>query len=314
MTKSVTGDLRIFSGNANVPLADKICKHLGIEMGKLRVERFADGEIDVQILESVRAHDCYIVQPTCPPTNENLMELLITIDAFKRASAGKITAVLPYFGYARADRKASPRVPITAKLVSNLIAKAGADRVMTVDLHAGQIQGFFDIPVDHLRARKVFLDYFAGFDHSNVVVISPDVGGVERARKFAARMDAGLVIIDKRRPKPNEAVVYNVIGDVEGKTAIIFDDIVDTAGTLTTVAQKIKERGAKEIYAVCTHGLLSRNAMEKINNSAIKKLIITDSLPVRDLGPKVDTLSVSFLLADAIQRNHNGQSISDMFN
>lgn len=314
MTKSVTGDLRIFSGNANMPLAEKICKHLGIELGKLRVERFADGEIDVQILESVRAHDCYIVQPTCPPTNENLMELLITIDAFKRASAGKITAVMPYFGYARADRKASPRVPITAKLVSNLIAKAGADRVMTLDLHAGQIQGFFDIPVDHLRARKVFLDYFSGFDHSNVVVISPDVGGVERARKFAARMDAGLVIIDKRRPKPNEAVVYNVIGDVEGKTAIIFDDIVDTAGTLTTVAQKIMERGAKEVYAVCTHGLLSRNAMERINNSAIKKLIITDSLPVRDLGPKVDTLSVSYLLADAIQRNHNGQSISDMFN
>jgi ribose-phosphate pyrophosphokinase len=314
MTKSVTGDLRIFSGNANLPLAEKICKHLGIELGKLRVERFADGEIDVQILESVRAHDCYIVQPTCPPTNENLMELLITIDAFKRASAGKITAVMPYFGYARADRKASPRVPITAKLVSNLIAKAGADRVMTLDLHAGQIQGFFDIPVDHLRARKVFLDYFSGFDHSNVVVISPDVGGVERARKFAARMDAGLVIIDKRRPKPNEAVVYNVIGDVEGKTAIIFDDIVDTAGTLTTVAQKIMERGAKEVYAVCTHGLLSRNAMERINNSAIKKLIITDSLPVRDLGPKVDTLSVSYLLADAIQRNHNGQSISDMFN
>lgn len=314
MTKSVTGDLRIFSGNANMPLADKICKHLGIELGKLRVERFADGEIDVQILESVRAHDCYIVQPTCPPTNENLMELLITIDAFKRASAGKITAVMPYFGYARADRKASPRVPITAKLVSNLIAKAGADRVMTLDLHAGQIQGFFDIPVDHLRARKVFLDYFSGFDHSNLVVISPDVGGVERARKFAARMDAGLVIIDKRRPKPNEAVVYNVIGDVEGKTAIIFDDIVDTAGTLTTVAQKIMERGAKEVYAVCTHGLLSRNAMERINNSSIKKLIITDSLPVRDLGPKVDTLSVSYLLADAIQRNHNGQSISDMFN
>ena len=314
MTKSVTGDLRIFSGNANVALAEKICQHLGIEMGKLRVERFADGEIDVQILESVRAHDCYIVQPTCPPTNENLMELLITIDAFKRASAGKITAVLPYFGYARADRKASPRVPITAKLVSNLIAKAGADRVMTLDLHAGQIQGFFDIPVDHLRARKVFLDYFSGFDRSNLVVISPDVGGVERARKFAARMDAGLVIIDKRRPKPNEAVVYNVIGDVEGKTAIIFDDIVDTAGTLTTVAQKIKERGAKEVYAVCTHGLLSRNAMERINNSSIKKLVITDSLPVRDLGPKVDTLSVSYLLADAIQRNHNGQSISDMFN
>lgn len=314
MTKIVNGDLRIFSGNSNPDLASKICEHLGMELGKLRVEKFADGETDVQVLESVRAHDCYIVQSTCPPVNENLMELLITIDAFKRASAGRITAVIPYFGYARADRKASPRVPITAKLASNLITEAGADRIMTVDLHAGQIQGFFDIPVDHLRARKVFLDYFAGFKREDLVVISPDVGGVERARKFAARMDAGLVIIDKRRPKANEAVVYNVIGDVEGKTAIIFDDIVDTAGTLATVAQKIKERGAKEIYAACTHGLLSRNAIDKINKSEIKKLIISDSLPVRDLGPKVEVLSVSYLLADAIKRNHDGRSISDMFN
>jgi len=312
MTKSVNGDLRIFTGNANPALAQLICNHLNTDLGKLHVGRFADGEVEVQLLESVRAHDCYIIQPTCPPVNENLMELLIMIDTFKRASAGKITVVVPYFGYARADRKSSPRVPITAKLVSNLITKAGADRIMTLDLHAGQIQGFFDIPVDHLRARKVFLDYFANFDRNNLVVVSPDVGGVERARKFAARMDAGLVIIDKRRPKPNEAVVYNVIGDVEGKTAIIFDDIVDTAGTLTTVAQTIKERGAKEIYAASTHGLLSRNALERINNSAIKKLVITDSLPTRDLGPKVETLSVSYLLADAISRNHNGQSLSDI--
>ena len=285
-----------------------------MELGKLHVERFADGEVDVQILESVRAHDCYIIQPTCPPVNENLMELLIMIDAFKRASAGKITAVIPYFGYARADRKSSPRVPITAKLACNLITQAGADRVMAIDLHAGQIQGFFDIPVDHLRARKVFLDYFQDFKREDLVVISPDVGGVERARKFAAKMDAGLVIIDKRRPKPNEAVVYNVIGDVKDKVCIIFDDIVDTAGTLTTVANKIKEQGAREIYAVCAHGLLSRNALERINNSDIKKLIITDSLPVRDLGPKVETLSVAHILADAIQRNHDGQSISGMFN
>lgn len=312
MTKTVNGDLRIFTGNANPALAQLICNHLNTDLGKLHVGRFADGEVDVQLLESVRAHDCYIIQPTCPPVNENLMELLIMIDTFKRASAGKITAVVPYFGYARADRKSSPRVPITAKLASNLITEAGADRIMTVDLHAGQIQGFFDIPVDHLRARKVFLDYFAGFDRNNLVVVSPDVGGVERARKFAARMDAGLVIIDKRRPKPNEAVVYNVIGDVEGKTAIIFDDIVDTAGTLTIVAQTIKERGAKEIYAASTHGLLSRNALERINNSAIEKLVITDSLPTRDLGPKVETLSVSYLLADAISRNHNGQSLSDI--
>ncbi len=314
MTKSVNGDLRIFSGNANLPLAQKIAEHLNMELGKLHVQRFADGEVDVQILESVRAHDCYIIQPTCPPVNENLMELLIMIDAFKRASAGKITAVIPYFGYARADRKSSPRVPITAKLASNLITEAGADRIMAIDLHAGQIQGFFDIPVDHLRARKVFLEYFQDFKREDLVVISPDVGGVERARKFAAKMDAGLVIIDKRRPKPNEAVVYNVIGDVKDKVCIIFDDIVDTAGTLTTVANKIKEQGAREIYAVCAHGLLSRNALEKVNNSDIKKLIITDSLPVRDLGPKVETLSVAHILADAIQRNHDGQSISGMFN
>ena len=314
MTKSVNGDLRIFSGNANLPLAQKIAEHLNMELGKLHVERFADGEVDVQVLESVRAHDCYIIQPTCPPVNENLMELLIMIDAFKRASAGKITAVIPYFGYARADRKSSPRVPITAKLASNLITEAGADRIMAIDLHAGQIQGFFDIPVDHLRARKVFLDYFQDFKREDLVVISPDVGGVERARKFAAKMDAGLVIIDKRRPKPNEAVVYNVIGDVQDKVCIIFDDIVDTAGTLTTVANKIKEQGAREVYAACAHGLLSRNALERINQSAIKKLIITDSLPVRDLGPKVETLSVAHILADAIQRNHDGQSISGMFN
>ncbi len=314
MTKSVNGDLRIFSGNANLPLAQKIADHLNMELGKLHVERFADGEVDVQILESVRAHDCYIIQSTCPPVNENLMELLIMIDAFKRASAGKITAVIPYFGYARADRKSSPRVPITAKLASNLITEAGADRIMAIDLHAGQIQGFFDIPVDHLRARKVFLDYFQDFKREDLVVISPDVGGVERARKFAAKLDVGLVIIDKRRPKPNEAVVYNVIGDVKDKVCIIFDDIVDTAGTLTTVANKIKEQGAREVYAACAHGLLSRNALERIDQSAIKKLIITDSLPVRDLGPKVEILSVSHILADAIQRNHDGQSISGMFN
>ena len=313
MTKFANGDLSIFSGNANVGLAQKIADHLGMELGKIRVERFADGEIDVQILESVRAHDCYIIQPTCPPVNENLMELLAMVDAFKRASAGCITVVVPYFGYARADRKATARVPITAKLVSNLLTTAGADRIMTLDLHAAQIQGFFDIPVDHMRARSVFLEYFKNFKREDLVVISPDVGGVERARKFAARLDVGLVIIDKRRPKPNEAVVYNVIGDVQDKIAIIFDDIVDTAGTLITVAEKIKERGAREVYAACSHGLLSRNAIEKINNSAIKKLIITDSLPVRNWGEKVETLSVSYILADAIKRNHDGRSIGDMF-
>jgi len=313
--KTVNGDLKVFAGNSNKPLAVEICRHLNIEMGRVHVERFADGEIDVQILESVRGHDCYIVQSTCTPVNENLMELLVMIDAFKRASAAKITAVLPYFGYARADRKASPRVPITAKLVSNLITEAGADRLMTVDLHAGQIQGFFDIPVDHLQARPVFLDYFQDLrKRDDVVVVSPDVGGVERARRFAARLDAGLVIIDKRRPKPNEAVVYNIIGDVQGKTCIIFDDIADTAGTLGVVSNKLKEGGAVCIYAVCTHGILSRNGVDKINNSPIEKLIITDTLPAnRNLGPKVTVLPISYTLAEAIQRNHDGMSISDMF-
>lgn len=307
-------DLKVFTCNANRPLAEKIAKHLGKELGALRVDRFADGEVDVQVLESVRGADCYIIQPTCSPANENLMELLVTIDAMRRASAGRITAVIPYYGYARADRKSSPRVPITAKLISNLIAMAGADRVMAMDLHAAQIQGFFDIPLDHLRANGVFLEYFLKDRPKDLVVVSPDVGGVERARKFAARMDAGLVIIDKRRPKPNEAVVYNVIGDVKDKTVIIVDDIVDTAGTLSVVASKVKENGAKRIYALCTHGVLSRDGVDKINNSAIEKLFITDTLPeTRKASDKIHILSISHVLADAILRNHDGRSISEMF-
>ncbi|MDR0953404.1 MAG: ribose-phosphate pyrophosphokinase [Elusimicrobiota bacterium] len=308
-------DLKIFTCNANRVLAEKIAKHLGTELGGLRVDRFADGEVDVQVLESVRGSDCYVIQPTCNPVNENLMELLVAADALRRASAGRITAVMPYYGYARADRKAAPRVPITAKLVANLIEKAGVDRVMTMDLHAAQIQGFFDLPVDHLRASGVFLDYFLKNKPKDLVVISPDVGGVERARRFAARMDAGLVIIDKRRPKRNEAVVYNVIGDVQDKTAIIVDDIVDTAGTLSVVAQKIKEAGAKKVYAVCTHGVLSRDGVDKIENSAIEKLFITDSLPEAGRKPseKVHVLTISHVFADAIKRNHDGSSISEMF-
>ena len=310
-----TRELKLFSCNANRPLAEKIAQHLKIKLGDIKVEHFADGEVDVQVLESVRGADCYIIQPTCTPVNENLMELLIAIDAMRRASAGRITAVVPYYGYARADRKSNPRVPITAKLVSNLITEAGADRVMAMDLHAGQIQGFFDIPVDHLRARSVFLEYFLKNKPENLVVVSPDVGGVERARKFAARMDAGLVIIDKRRPKANEAVVYNVIGDVKDKTVIIVDDIVDTAGTLTVVASKIKEAGAKKIYAVCTHGVLSRDGVDKVENSPIEKLFITDTLPEdkRKHSDKIQVLTISHILADAILRNHDGRSISEMF-
>lgn len=308
-------ELKVFTCNANRALAEKIAKHLGTELGALRVDRFADGEIDVQVLESVRGMDCYIIQPTCTPVNENLMELLITIDAMRRASAGRITAVIPYYGYARADRKGSPRVPITAKLVANILAQAGADRVMSMDLHAAQIQGFFDLPLDHLRARGVFLDYFRKDKPKDLVVVSPDVGGVERARKFAARMDAGLVIIDKRRPKANEALVYNIIGDVEGRTVIIIDDIVDTAGTLSVVADKVKEKGAKKIYAVCTHGVLSRDGVDKINNSVIEKLFITDTLPTenRKHSDKIHVLTISHIFADAIARNHDGRSISEMF-
>jgi ribose-phosphate pyrophosphokinase len=310
------GDLKIFAGNANVALAGRITKLLKTKLGKVRVGRFSDGEIDVQILENVRGCDCYVIQPTCPPVvNENIMELLIMMDALRRASAGRITAVIPYFGYARADRKADPRVPITAKLLANLITSAGANRVMAIDLHAGQIQGFFDIPMDHLYASPVFVGYFKKAKLKNIVVISPDVGGSERARHFGKKLKTNLVIIDKRRPRPNHAEVYNIIGDVKGKTAIVFDDIVDTAGTLASVAKALKKHGAKKVYAACTHGILSGNGMQKIKNSLLEKLVITDTLPPeRKFGAKVEVLSVACILAEAIRRNHIGLSISEMFN
>ncbi|MBT3393243.1 MAG: ribose-phosphate pyrophosphokinase [Elusimicrobiaceae bacterium] len=307
-------ELKIFSGNANAKLTEDICKALNMETSASKVEQFSDGETNVKILESVRGNDCYIIQPTCEPTNQNIMELLIMMDALKRASASRITAVIPYFGYARADRKTQPRVPITAKLVANLIAKAGADRVMAIDLHAGQIQGFFDIPADHLQARPVLLDYLKKLNLKDIAVVSPDVGGVERARKFAARLDASLAIIDKRRPKPNQAQVLHIIGDVKDKNCIIVDDIVDTAGTIKIVSENLKKAGAKKIYAVCSHGVLSGKGVENINNSELEELVITDTLPVdRKLGKKVKTLSVAKILAEAIIRNHRGDSISEMF-
>jgi len=275
-----SGSMRVFCGNSNPQLATRICEHLGIPLSSSKVSRFADGEIDVHILENVRGEDCYIVQSTCNPVNENLMELLIMMDALRRASAGRITAVIPYYGYARADRKPAPRVAITAKLVANLITEAGADRVITIDLHAPQIQGFFDIPLDHLYARPVILDYIRNKNLENMVVVSPDVGSVERSRSFAKRLDLGLVIIDKRRPKPNQAEVFNVIGSVEGMNCIIFDDLVDTAGTLTEVAKTIKERGASKIIACCTHGVLSLNAIEKIDKSPIEELVLTDTIGI----------------------------------
>jgi len=308
------GTFKVFSGNANPALARKICDILGVPLSETRVSKFADGETDAHILENVRGEDCYVVQPTCPPVNDNLMELLIMLDALRRASAGRITAVIPYYGYARADRKPAPRVAITAKLVANLITEAGANRVITIDLHAAQIQGFFDIPLDHLYARPVVLDYIKGRNFDNMVVVSPDVGSVERARSFAKRLDMGLVIIDKRRPRPNEAEVYNIIGDVNGKTCFIFDDLVDTAGTLTQVASSIKERGAARIIAACTHGVLSRDAIEKIERSPIEEMILTDTIPVNaSKSAKIKVVSVAPLLAEAIKRNHMGESISELF-
>jgi ribose-phosphate pyrophosphokinase len=306
--------LKIFSGNANRPLADQICAYLGTSCGKSHVGRFADGEINVQIDENVRGCDCYLIQPTCRPVNEHLVELLIFIDALRRASAGRITAVIPYFGYARADRKTAPRVPISSKLVANLITTSGADRVIAMDLHASQIQGFFDIPVDHLFAAPIILDYFRKKKLPNLAVVSPDVGGVERARAFAKRLNAALVIIDKRRPRPNEASVYNIIGEVKGKTAVILDDMVDTGGTLTKVASKIRKEGAIKVYAACVHGVLSGAAKDLVNKSELEELILTDSIPVHHLsGGKIKVLSIAPLMGEAILRNHQGRSISALF-
>ncbi|MFH2204717.1 MAG: ribose-phosphate pyrophosphokinase [Elusimicrobiota bacterium] len=307
--------LKLFAGNSNRPLAEKIAAYIGVELSNAEVGRFADGEIHAQIQENVRGKDCYVIQSTCRPANENLMEMLIMIDALKRASAGRITAVMPYFGYARADRKAQPRVPISSKLIANLITQAGADRVITVDLHAGQIQGFFDIPVDHLFAMPVILDYLWKKPLSNFTVVSPDVGGVERARAFAKRLKADLVIIDKRRPRPNEVSIYNIIGDVRNKTALILDDMVDTAGTLCRVADKVREAGAVRVVASCVHGVLSGGAVDMIRNSSIEELIMTDTIPCRvpSDDPLFKFLSIAPILGEAIYRNHCGESISELF-
>jgi len=306
--------LKIFSGNSNRPLAEDICKYLGTNLGAATVGRFADGEINVQIDENVRGCDCYVVQPTCRPVNENMVELLIMIDALRRASAGRITAVIPYFGYARADRKTAPRVPISSKLMANLITTSGANRVITMDLHAAQIQGFFDIPVDHLYAAPIVLDYFRKKNLKNLAIVSPDVGGTERARAFAKRMNAQLVIIDKRRPRPNEASVYNIIGDVDGKTCIILDDMVDTGGTLVKVAAKIRENGATKVYAACVHGVLSGAASDLVEKSMLEEMVLSDSIPIRHLeGGKIKVLSIAPLMGEAIARNHQGKSISALF-
>jgi ribose-phosphate pyrophosphokinase len=306
--------LKIFTGNSNRPLTEAICRYLGISCGKAYVGRFADGEINVQINENVRGSDCYVIQPTCRPVNENMIELLIMIDALRRASAGRITAVIPYFGYARADRKTSPRVPISSKLMANLITTAGANRVITMDLHAAQIQGFFDIPVDHLFAAPIILDYIAKKNLKNLIVVSPDVGGVERARAFAKRLPAQLVIVDKRRPRPNEASVYNIIGEVKGKNAIILDDMVDTGGTLVKVAERLKVEGALKVYAACVHGVLSGVAKDLVEKSMLEEMILTDSIPFSGIANgKVTVLSIASLMGEAIARNYKGESISALF-
>ncbi len=308
--------IKIFSGNSNPGLAEKVCRYVGISLGRAQVKTFSDGETAVEINESVRGLDTFVVQSTCPPVNNNLMELLIMIDALRRASAERINAIVPYYGYARQDRKVAPRQPISAKLVANLITMAGASRVLTMDLHAGQIQGFFDIPVDNLYASPIVLDYLRNKFKDDLVLISPDAGGVERTRAFAKRLDATLAIIDKRRETANVAEVMHIIGEVKGKVAVILDDMVDTAGTLTEAAKALKKHGATAIYACCTHPVLSGGAIQKINDSPLEELIVTDTIPINDEGnscEKIKVLSVAELFGEAIQRIHNNESVSSLF-
>ena len=306
----------IFTGNANPELAKKICQHLKIKLGKALVGRFSDGEVRVKIEDNVRGRDVFVIQPTCPPVNENLMELLIMLDALRRASARRITAVIPYFGYARQDRKDQPRVPITAKLVANLLTIAGASRILTLDLHAGQIQGFFDIPLDHLYAVNVFIEYFKKLKIKNdLVVVSPDVGGIKMARAYAKRFKASLAIVDKRRNSPDSTEVMHLLGEVKGKTAILVDDLISTGSSLVEAAKVLKERGAKKIYACVTHGVLSGDAVKKLENSFIDFLVITDSIPLppEKRSKKIKVVSVAGLFAEAIKRIHLEKSISILF-
>lgn len=308
--------IKVFTGNANPGLTERICSYLDVSLGRAQVKTFSDGEIAVEINESVRGLDTFVVQSTCPPVNNHLMELLIMIDALRRASAERINAVIPYYGYARQDRKVASRQPISAKLVANLITVAGASRVLTIDLHAGQIQGFFDIPVDNLYASPTLLEYLRKNFKDDLVIVSPDTGGVERARAFAKRLDASLAIIDKRRQVANVAQIMNIIGEVEGKTVVILDDMVDTAGTLTKAAKALKEHGALAVYACCTHPVLSGKAIERINDSSIEELIVTDTIPINHEASrckKIKVLPVAELFGEAIKRIHNNESVSSLF-
>ncbi len=304
---------KIFSGTAHPEFAKEIAKYLDVPLSKATVNRFSDGEINVQIAESVRGRDVFIVQPTCAPVNANLMELLIMTDAIRRSSANTITAVMPYFGYARQDRKAAPRVPITAKLVANLIEKAGITRVVTIDLHAGQIQGFFDIPVDNLYGSIIFIDYVSRKNLKNPIVASPDIGGVARARYFASKLGLDMVIVDKRREKANESEVMNIIGDVKGKDVILIDDIIDTAGTIVKAAKALKEKGANSVMACCTHPVLSGPAYERIEKGELDELVVSNSIPLKKKSKKIKVLSVAPIFAEVIRRVYHNESVNSLF-
>ncbi|NMB09318.1 MAG: ribose-phosphate pyrophosphokinase [Tissierellia bacterium] len=311
-----TGDLKVFSGSASTELAESICSRLGLSLSKLEITRFSDGEIGLEIGETVRGKDVYIIQSTCPPVNENLMELLIIIDACRRASAARVNVVLPYYGYARQDRKSRGREPVTAKLVANLIETAGADRLISFDLHSGQIQGFFDIPVDHLTARRELTAYFEDILDKDFVVVSPDLGGVTRARNFAKNLDIPLAIVEKRRPKPNVSEVIHIIGNVEGKNCIIVDDMIDTAGTIVNAAESLVKRGAKKVYITATHGIFSGNAVERIENSVVEKCVVADTIPLGEKAKKcdkIDIVTVADTLAVAIKKINNNESVSILF-
>ncbi|HET6892910.1 MAG TPA: ribose-phosphate pyrophosphokinase [Pyrinomonadaceae bacterium] len=313
---STTGGIKIFCGNANPKLAEEICRQLGCDMGRAITTRFSDGEFNFQIDENVRGGDVFIVQPTCPPTDQHVMELLVMIDAFRRSSAERITAVVPYYGYARSDKKDRPRVPISAKLVANLITTAGTNRLLTIDLHAAQIQGFFDIPVDHLYAAPVMIGHYQENLLPNLTVVAPDTGGAERARAYAKRLDAELALCDKRREKANVAEVMNVVGDVRGRSCLIVDDMCDTGGSLTKVAAALKDAGAARIHACFTHPVLSGRAIEQLQKSEIEQIIVTNTIPLRDHAcdcNKIKVLSIAPLLAKAIKSIHEETSVSSLF-
>lgn len=310
-------EIKVFSGSANTKFTEDICKHLGLPMGQITISKFKDGEINLVIDETVRGHDIFIVQPTCTPVNDNLMELLIIVDAARRASAGSINVVIPYYGYARQDRKTRGREPISSKLVANLIETAGADRIITMDLHAGQIQGYFDIPVDHLTSVQTLARHFQKIvkDQEDWVIVSPDLGGVTRARNFSNYLNLPIAIIEKRRPRPNVSEVMNIIGDIKDKHAIIIDDIIDTAGTITNAAKTLQEKGAKDVYITATHGVLSGPAIERIENSIVKKCIITDTIPLSEekQSDKIEVVTVAPIFAQTIENIYCNKSVSAIF-